>query len=534
MEDLPRTVTNAVSGLGYDVTLTEIELKHQPSWQLFKVRSSSSNYPGAYSEEEYFYYYDQLNRVSRHYTHYDIQGGSYNFEADDAWFNDTLITSGNWPSDYSEAGSYPGHFPLTDATANAQKNNLRTIAFQKTSWTKNNVDEDPLMRSEYYFYDARWNDPVLRNRSTVHYNGPVCSDPPLGGDSPCISIKWAGSVDNVMEQVPFGYCAYLTLDGAIACPFDVDPTTCADSIISLIGCYPVELSPEEEDSTGKAPLEAQPLDAGMYLKNVVVQIDTIPQTTDGNLWVSNRNDKSNDYIMDFYLTETEDALVRRISVPLYPYDTLTVRSIDERNRYTQVQLEHNATDIYTHYEYEVPERIWHINDNATASCPGYGNYSSVINKNIGLPTRIIVGYGRADSLTTDYTYHPNYSLNTITNPNGYDLRYEYDDYDRLTKTYENERLLSENDYEYWNRDTSLNFAERTAQNYVENTVYNSAISGGTFEGERMRAFIDPLGRNYSAVTAIDGDSTQVHSGTIHYDNWGRTVRAHKPYALSGQ
>ncbi|MCG8576959.1 MAG: hypothetical protein MI810_18910, partial [Flavobacteriales bacterium] len=41
MEDLPRTVTNAVSGLGYDVTLTEIELKHQPSWQLFKVRSSS-------------------------------------------------------------------------------------------------------------------------------------------------------------------------------------------------------------------------------------------------------------------------------------------------------------------------------------------------------------------------------------------------------------------------------------------------------------------------------------------------------------
>lgn len=521
-------------------TLNKIELKHEPSWQLFKSKTYSPQYLGAFSEDEYYYYYDQMNRVSRHPEYYDWENSvNLYVEIDSLYFyEDTAVFNFSWPNDFHPSGAYQGQFPLTAACRYSQRSDIRSVAYQKTSFTKNNVDEEPLMRSEYYVYESRWNEVEAYRDSSTTYNGPSCPTGP--GPNPCLGdydcldcffLKYAGSIPALINQLPFGYCLYLIDGSYYACPQGSDPSLYGAQSYSIIECYPFQGDPNTI-STRALP-QQQALDRGFYLKRIVVQIDTISPVS--NHWESYKNDFSNEYVLDFRLGQPGDwdSLQRRISYAIYPFDTLTVRTIDMRNEHTQVALEHNATGVYTKYYYEKPIRLWHVNSN-NGACAGFGNYSSLITSNIGLPRRITVGYGRFDSLSTTYSYHPSYALNEIINPNGYKLRYEYDDYDRLENTFENERLLSSNSYEYWNRNQSLNFFDRTNENYVETYLYNGPTIGNNFEGEHIRAFVDPLGRNYSTTTNIDGDSTQVHSGTLEYDNWSRVTKAFKPYELLNQ
>lgn len=525
-----KVITGSRIGHASNLTLTDIKLKHQPSWQVFKTKTYSPDYPNAYQEQEYYYYYDLLNRKSRHPEYYDLNDPRYDYYVDtNLFYNDTAWVFGGWPTDHQFGGSYAGHIALHDAESAAQRNNLRNIAFQSTAFTQNNSQSgsDPVMVSEYYVYDSRWNRPEQDVDSTIDYSGPYCGDTDTTECEECIYIKWTGSEEEVMDQVPWNYCAYQLVGGSIkACPTFVDPEDCGDIIHELIGCNPESEDPALDTIAPKIAPTTEALDKGMYLRDVVIQIDTISSTADA--WRLERMDSTaNTYIMDFYLAGSQDSLLRRESFPIYPFDTLTARTIDQRNRFTQVQLEHDMAGIYTRYEFEPVYRIWHRNTN-NGSCPGYGNYSSMVVRNIGLPKSVTVGSGRSDSLTTQYAYYLNFAIDSIVDPNGYRMHYTYDDYDRLANTYENSRLLSKNSYHYWQRDTSLNFAQRTAQNYVSTHIHN----GPSASDEHVRAFIDPLGRNFSTSTSIDNDSTQVHSGTVWYDNWSRVTRAFKPYKLT--
>ena len=540
LEDVPgRIVSHPDYNNGIADTLETIVLKHEPSWQLHRTKTYSPNYPNAFSADEYYYYFDLQNRYSRHFQFYDLESGNYFRDNGYIINNDTLVFCTTWPADHQLSGGKEGHIPLTDGAKNSQKNEVRNIAFQKTTFSRNNVDTDSLMRSEYYFYDSRWNENTIYTDSSRTYNGPSCPGDPEDCDDDeyecagCIFLKFNGSQEELENQLPFGYCLnFVNGNDFWACPSGVNLLDYGAVSVDITSCYPDEGDPEDGDGT-RAIDQAGALDNAFYLKDVVVQIDTISSTD--NDWVQNRTDQSNYYIMDFRLgepTET-DSLNRRISFANYPYDTLAVRTITERNEYTQVQLERNATGVYTRYYYNTPIRIWNVNAN-NGSCLGFGNYSSIYTNDIGMPNRITVGFGRFDSLSTTYTYHPNYAIDSIVNPTGYKMRYEYDDYDRLKYTFENDRLLSSNAYEYWNRNQSLDFLDRTNENYVETYLYNGPIVGNQYEGEHIRAFVDPLGRNYSTTTNIDGDSTQVHSGTLVYDNWSRVVKAHKPYELLNQ
>jgi len=396
------------------------------------------------------------------------------------------------------------------------------------------------MRSEYYNYDSRWNRPLQQILTTVDYAGESCSSTSGSEDcEECFEIKYTGSEADVLAQLPWGFCAYFTEGSVVkACPTGINPESCGYTGISLIGCNPDSDDPDAEGGT-LAVSQEEALDRGLYLRSVITQIDTVvatPQVDHYSNWNNKRTDSNNDYVIDFYLTDTYDDLSRREAAMLFPFDTLSVRTIDERNRYTQVQLEHNVSDIYTKYYFQNTERVWHRNTNAGEGCYGLGNYSSIISENIGLPTQVTVGYGRLDSLATQYVYYPNYALDSMINPNGQVAHYTYDDYDRLAETYQNDRLLSSNYYEYWKRDNTLSFQERTAQNFVGTYLYNGPVttSGPLASSEHVRAYVDPLGRNYSTLTTINNDSLQVHSGTVGYDNWGRVNKAFKPYKVIDQ
>ncbi|MBD3636316.1 MAG: RHS repeat-associated core domain-containing protein [Crocinitomicaceae bacterium] len=524
---------------GDTITLDSIWLKHEPSWQLFSARTTSPHYPNAFKEDQYFYYYDLLNRRSRHYRYYDLENGGFVFDVDTTYYyGDTAVICTFWPDDHQLTGAYQGYFPLTDGARMSQRNSVRNIAFQRTTFSRNNSDTDSLIQSEYYFYDSRWNTNEINIDSSVTYSGPSCpSDPPDCEPeyecTDCYPVKYTGSQQDLLDALPFGYCLVLADGNYFMCPHDVDLLDYGATSVDLKGCFPDQFDPEDTTGTTKALPQGDALERTFYLKQVVVQLDTL--SSESALWTNQRMDQSNSYIMDFVLGDEndKDSLLRRISFAAYPFDTLAVRNIDKRNEYTQVSLERNATGIYTKYYYNKPIRIWHVNSN-NSSCSGYGNYSSTVNTDIGMPQRITVGFGRNDSLSTTYSYHPNYALDSTISPNGYELKYEYDDYDRLKKTWENDRLLSDNTYEYWNRSDTSSYLTRTNQNYVETYLYNGPIVSGNYEGEHIRAFIDPLGRNYSTTTNIDGDSTQIHSGTVTYDNWGRVTKAYKPYKLSSQ
>ncbi len=533
LNDIPgKFVPGTISSLGKDITLNTIELKHQPSWQLFRTKTYSPEYPGAYQEQEYYYYFDLLNRMSRHFEYYDLESGNFHFVEDnelDYYPADTIVFNYNWPHDHQEASeSFGGHLPLTGATKNSRRNNLRNVVFQSTTRTKNNQNEPAIERSEYYEYDSQWNRNLPQQTIVETYNGPTCEEGEE--EQGCIFIKHAGDIDEVMAQVPWGYCAYYANGGVYACPTDFPIYSSDYTGVDLIDCNPTTVDPT--DTLVKAIDAGTMTDRAMYLRSVVVQIDTLSMFE--GFYADLRMDESNTNVLDFYLTDVVDEYSRRESRPLYPYDTLTVRTIDERNWFAQVQLEHNQSSIYTRYDYNNSTRIWHRNTNNGPGCSGYGNYSTYLIKDLGLPTGITVGVGREDSLFTRYHYYPNLSLDSIVNPWRHTMHYTYDDYDRLHQTFDNGRLMSQNNYYYWKRDTALNFSQRTAQNYVETYVHNNATAGPLFEGEHIRAYIDPLGRNFSTSTSIDGDSTQVHSGTVLYDNWGRTSRAYKPYKLTNQ
>ncbi len=532
----------AVNDAGLNMTLQDIILKHEPSWQLFSVNQYSPQYPGAYKKQEYFYYFDELNRLDRHIQFYDLEKNKAWFSTGHATFFDTVVTIAGHTDFYAEPNIEPGAIPLSDGARNAQKNLLRNLAFQKTTFSKNNNDEAPLMQSSYYYYESKWKVPQLADSTeVVYYSGAPC--PPVIPPNPCDAnaiLAWAhgnaAAISTIEDNTPLGYCAY-HFDPPFGPIYyvedDVNIENCGSAYYhysyTQVHCNDGTVS--TGDGSVEEPLFLTPpvWKNYLFLKNVAVQIDTIPNTsTDWNF----RLDDDNSYIA-YFLAGEKDSNNLTVNSMIYPFDTLGVRTIDKVNRYGQIELEHDQSGIYTKYNYNLHKRIWHINSNNNANCPGEGNYGSIINTNIGLPTSIIVGYNRSDSLRTDYEYYPNYAIKSITDPNGIELKYEYDQYNRLHKSYENDRLLGQNKYSYWKRDSTYAFSARTNQNYVESYLYNSALPTTGYNGLHSLSYIDIYGRNIHSVTASNNDSVVVHSGAMKLDNWNRILQQLKPEVSFG-
>ncbi len=518
----------------------EIVLKHEPSWQIFSIKKSSPQYPGAYSKDEHFYYFDVLNRKDRHLEFYDIAGGKAWYTIDTSTPNDTIVFLAGHSAFYQDS-NLSGETPLPDGARSAQAHNLRQIAFQKTTFSKNNNDEAPLMKSSYYFYESKWRVPEIYTDTIIDFEGPSCPSSPgsLGCDD--LIIGWIHgngiSDQTIYDNTPSGYCGY-RLDppfGLIVyIPTGEDIEVCAAGEYlygyEFIGCYDASQS-GSGSNTKYMYLYETVWDEYMFLKNVAVQIDTVPNSSGD--W-SFRLDNSNDYIAHFYVGEN-DTNGLSTNKMIYPFDTLGIRTIDEINQYGQIALEHNQSGIYTKYHYDTPFKVWYNNVNNNSNCPNFGSYGGIISYNIGLPHSITTGFGRVDAMTTSYDHYPNYRVKSVTNPNGIEVKYHYDNYSRLIKTFENDRLLEEQSYNYWDRNTNLDHIARTKQNYVDSYSYtgpNPTLT--TYQGTHTRSFIDVYGRASHHSIGVQNDSTVLHSGLSQYDNWDRVRNQLKPHITTNQ
>ncbi len=541
------------TGNAISQTVNNLRLKHEPSWQVFAVQTSSPQHPEAYNREEYYYLYDLQNRYDRYWYNYDLESGNYGVTDYDPlngiYSPDTIGYNIHWTSDYTDLSYLK--LPQFDGMERSRTYGNRVLAFQKTLISKNSRDEDPLIRSEYYDYDRRWTfDDLPGEIQVATYNGDPCPTGQSNGGpctdlyecTDCYSFKYVTD-EQMQTLVQLGYCAYSSPTyGWFICPYGTDVANYApDATLQYCntGVSSSE-SPTANPLIVAQPKALQPADAlakTLLLRSVTVQIDTLDHSIDQQ-FDGVKMDEKNKYIAEFTLENFAETDANNFNAPyemIYPYDHLTVRTIQERNRYLQPALEENQIGLQTKYYYNTSQALWNTNDNCTN--PDYSylfNYQSTLNEDIAKPIRITVGYNKIDSLSSTYDYNTISIVNKVTSPSGKFMEYAFDNYFRLINTKENgTRLLSVVEYNNWLHD-NLDFENRTNENYVETITFNDdpTLDPLGINIETRKAFIDPLGRNHSVVSSYSTDQfthREIHSGTVEYDNWGRVIKVYKNF-----
>ncbi|MBI3239118.1 MAG: hypothetical protein HYZ43_09810, partial [Flavobacteriia bacterium] len=451
--------------------------------------------------------------------------------------DDTVAYTSRWENQYQTAYQLGApEIPKYDGMTKSRQYNMRTTPYQKTTITKSQRDETAMMRSEYYFYDARWNfviNPIV-NRT---YQGVSC--PETGTPSPnptdcqaCQYWKYGLEAD-FLSALPNNYCLWQDdVIGYYACPYGVNAATCFPGA-ELVNCNP-PLSQENLPDPQRYLQIGDVLSKTLQLRSTIVQLDTIMGTLN-TVFATKRFDRSNKYVVDFYLdpVATDPNGFDGVYRMFYPFDTLTTMTVLERNEYFQPAIVKNQNSIRTRYYYKKAQQYW--NDNTLCNNPAYSfldNYSSVDAQNIGLPIRVTVGFGRLDSLTTTFEFTNDGQVKKTTNPSGHYFDYTFDGFNRLTSVTENgTRLLSRNAYKQWNHDGSLSFNDRIDQNYVFSIVYNNYVANtDTNQRELQKSFLDPLSRTAGVMKAYKGTGDiKIYSGSVKYDNWGRVIETRKPF-----
>ena len=467
--------TGKTNSEGYDIMLygnTDWQqLQWEPSWQLYKTRSYSPQHPDAFNQKEYFYYYDLMNREDMPLDMlYGL--GKHLQNLDDG--NDGLFYPVQWTWKYR----------------------MRNIAFEERTTSKAPA-QNAVSTSSYFTYSNDWNDVniygVERDSIIVLSE---CDDDDTGTTSHpdnCFTAHWSHCQDP-----PAGFYGYYE-DG------------------QCILCWDDTLEPGSEEKT----------------------IINLGYPHKGNLFYASTHLKTKHTIEadynSIYGNDDKYAILRFVPdgasknnfLPEFPYATLKAHEVLERNMYGAVQLEADEKNLKTRYEYsDMTIQKYKLCDN------GFDVTSSVYTMNlVNAPTSITIGAGLPDSLTTHYRYHPDYSIDSIIDPNGKVLSYDYDMYGRLNNTYLNGDKTGEIAYSQWNNNHAKTFQHRMLDNYVQTTTFNDATGNKSIVA---RAYVDPLGR--SAITATHKSATPnqlVMAGGMDYDNWDRQTKLYKPYMHTG-
>ncbi|MCJ8291346.1 MAG: RHS repeat-associated core domain-containing protein [Flavobacteriales bacterium] len=547
--------SNFTSQFSDVVQVNNLRLKHEPSWQVYSVKTSSPQLPGAYNREEYYYLYDLQNRYDRYWYNYDLESNNFHLQIYDefpSFFSpDTTAFNYNWASDYSDQ-THP-KLPQFDGMERSRTYGNRVLAFQKTVVSKNTRDQEAIVRSEYFDYDRRWRFNDLPGEIEIAtFNGDSCPTAPPIDNGPCDGLmdctdcyNFHYTTDQMMQTlVPLGHCAYWSpVYGWFICPQGSNVSNYAPNAMAMycnLG-VPSSESPAVNPlivATPKALPAGDALAKTLLLRSVTIQLDSLDHSTNQE-FAGIKMDSKNVHVAEFQLGNFTDMDADNFEMPyemIYPYDHLTVRTILERNRYLQTALEENQVGLQTKYYYNSSQTLWNTNANCTN--PDYAylyNYLSTVNEDIAQPVRIAVGYNKTDSLSTAYQYNSIGQVQKVTEPSGKFLEYTFDDYHRMISVAENgNRQLTENEYFNWNHEFNDAFADRIDNNYVQTILFNSdpALDPDELDRETRKAFLDPLGRNHSVVTGYSLDPlnhVEIHSGTVEYDNWGRVIKAYKNY-----
>lgn len=526
-------------------TINAIYLKHEPSWQVFSVKSTSPHQPGMYQKQESFYLYDLQNKYDRHWYLHDLNSVNidveYFLENDHGQLyggNDTIAVNFNYFPQTNEIFPHTPHF---DGLEKSRLYKNRVLSYQQSSFSKNSRSEKPVMVSKYFRHDSRWSfESNMTQGDDEYFDGDPCSTPEPNDCQEiectnCYEIYPSGG-QTYDDLVPVGYCLWYTTDGQFVCPEGVDlyehgfdPSAaqmewCNDGTTSSSG-----------DGTKMMPIP-DILSKTLQLRAEYVQLDTLDfsadQEFDAQKW-----DAKNKYVAEFFLdwdyNGTDEYGFEEPYKLVLPFENMRTNHILERNNYFQVALEENQIGLEMKYYYNSPKRIKRINSNCSSD-----TYFVTVNEDIGLPVRVCVGYNKLDSLSTGYEYNDVGQIQKISSPDGQTLSYEYDDYYRLIKNIANgTRQLNQYEYSYWNHDFNKTFDQRTDENFVKTTVFNDDITipGNELDQEIQKGFIDPLGREHSKVSAYltsSNDRTEIHSGTVEYDGWNRKYKKYKNYVVN--
>lgn len=453
-----------------------LQLTYEPSWELFRKKTSSPDHPGQYQAQEHYFYYDLKQYINT--------GGFYN--------------SSQFPN-----------YDKFDALKYSQTYRIRSLPYQQRSVSKATTSAE-LQASDYYWYDCKTLSDTVFYYDTVHITGPVtnCSTytPPdstkkvnqggtLNSDG-CIPITHPGLLP------PAGY--HITDMGGGQYMYCPNPSTALGRYVNL----PNDMSTK------------------LLLRRITRQVDTL-----------DRRGSDVAFFNKYYrIARFKEATLpgpgsgTHIGYIWSPgFDTLTYYKANRHTALGLVAREENERGLVTNYYYHT---VWNTSfiDNAHP-CNSYGAYDLT---GQGVPGCVTVGAGRGDSLQTCYTYNKDFTVNSITDPNGMVLAYKYDNFSRLAMAFRNGDTLSANAYSQWLNDTTLSFEQRSAQNYVESFI---KLDKGSGVAEHSRAYVDPLGRKYDVQTQVSTnlnspvvyDSLMVHSGLTIYDNWDRVVQQYKPF-----
>ncbi|MBL4707070.1 MAG: hypothetical protein JKY48_01330, partial [Flavobacteriales bacterium] len=557
----------------FDSQIDSVHLKYEPSWQLYSTKQYSPQYPEAFTEKRHFYYYDLRNRYDRYCSEYHDGIPSIGFRCDED--TDTLWVGSGYTFTVSPFGfntSLP-EFPNPDGLAKSIEHQIRTIPFQEKNISKNGKHK-ALEQSTYYEFFSRWGDPDKLPYTKVSdiIDDPLLCPPPLPVYVPCSTlIPFTHNVLDVKDYTTWGQGAIRVInyfqypDHKLYRVIDITPPIESKSYFLFPANCNRTFGPDTTfvvntdninpttsgTGTGVANLTWNLNDAAL-LSNVSVQIDTVVSNSWDDI-IENKHSiyGTNNHLLDF-TKQGENLKLDPVShpnggfvypesekvfytatyyKPTFPYEHLITAKVLKRNAFTQPILVEDEIGVRSRFIYDDLEEIRVLNTACSQAIVGYDvNYG-----NKHKPSQSIQYSGLDDSLITSYTYYPDLSLESITDPFGVVQLVEYDEYGRQRAVSRDGQLVNQYSYGFWDGDQNKDFESKAADNFIESTHYPNGTTNAAIVS---RKYTDPLGRDFQQISAElpNGVNTSApiaaeYSGPVVYDAKDRMLEQFKPFGF---
>ncbi|MCB9235031.1 MAG: hypothetical protein H6581_25480 [Bacteroidia bacterium] len=280
--------------------------------------------------------------------------------------------------------------------------------------------------------------------------------------------------------------------------------------------------PDTADSlSGQREIFLTTMDQQFFLAEVYTQADSMP-----NIRMNPAHTRFHKSIHDIYEPQPDQNLIFGSSwkyrfAPVFA--AIRQYKVHARNMYGQIVDESDVRSLHYIYEYK---NYW-LGSWNECGVP----QSDIVREALGQPVSLTVTDKGAIEHTTIFRYHPDNLLKRVISPNLEAADMYYDPFKRLSSTWMNGALISENEYHHWAGNLSQSFAARTAENYVQSKTWD-----GVHAPLHSLAYLDPMGRAFQAIIATQGQGgwTKSFAGRQEFDAWNRPTRAFQPYAKSGQ